>query len=395
MNHILSSPLLLALMLSAAQAGGKSPSPVGKESAPPPAPPLGHWKVSLGASYRSLGGISFDTGSYAPSFRLPSLGRNHQGFPNVGSVSDYGDRSYDDGYVFKDGATGNPQSFAPDSTWNWGYRSGSQVSGDSLNFHASSSNYSSNSSIDSNQPGGWSEDVEGLAPELALAFLFDLKPHFRLGPSLALSILTADSAHSGSNLVARQSWQSGRTTVSDSYPLDGIVAPGAPYSGTYGGPGPVINNKPGSRNISRQNTGRGSREYANQIRESLDLDLYTFSLGASMELDITPTLFLTLGTGLALNVADTDAAFSEELTVSRNGGKASTVKRWEDQQSELEVLPGFYVQAGLGYQFHPQWSVSAYGRYDWSDSVSGQVGPSTYEVDLSGWSVGAALSWMF
>jgi len=33
-------------------------------------------------------------------------------------------------------------------------------------------------------------------------------------------------------------------------------------------------------------------------------------------------------------------------------------------------------------------SLSGFGRYDWSDDLEAEVGPSRFSVDLSGWSAG-------
>ena len=40
-------------------------------------------------------------------------------------------------------------------------------------------------------------------------------------------------------------------------------------------------------------------------------------------------------------------------------------------------------------------ALQGFARYDWNEDLDGSVGPSSFEVDLSGWSVGAGATLSF
>ena len=52
---------------------------------------------------------------------------------------------------------------------------------------------------------------------------------------------------------------------------------------SYGGPGALIPNIPSSRASSAAESARGSVSFFNRVNESLDMDVYTFSPGVSVE----------------------------------------------------------------------------------------------------------------
>ncbi len=155
-----------------------------------------------------------------------------------------------------------------------------------------------------------------------------------------------------------------------------------------------INNKPSDRQIASFQTGSNSADYFNRIDESFDLDLSTFGIGAQVEYD-AGILFVQGSAGVTLNVADWEASHREKLYVSRNGGKAQSVRSWSSHEEDTDLLIGAYVQAKVGVQLTGRLSVSGFARYDWSQSLSGNVGPSSFDVDLDGLSAGVMVGITF
>ena len=122
-------------------AGGQDSS---NEFFVPQAPRSVQWNLRVGATYRNLGNIEFDSGSYSslfgPSFiPLPGFGP-----PAIGSANEFADRIYSDGFVFMDAATDNPNSFRPWTiTENWLFSAfGRYDWSDSLSGSVGSSSFS-------------------------------------------------------------------------------------------------------------------------------------------------------------------------------------------------------------------------------------------------------------
>jgi hypothetical protein len=67
------------------------------------------------------------------------------------------------------------------------------------------------------------------------------------------------------------------------------------------------------------------------------------------------------------------------------------LKYWNDSSSRTEYLFGYYVQVELGVRVYRELHLGVFGRYDWLENVSGNVGPSHYEVNPSGGSMGGTV----
>lgn len=366
--------------------GADGKAPAGK--APPPpmqVPDRSHFRISAGVSYRTLRGAQFRTGSESQGVRLPFLAAvSGRGPSGAGPADEYADRDYHDGFVHQDGGTARWGD-----TWNWGYHNASQVRGDGLVYHGEGGTRTTSGSTAHAADGGdWGLDATGAAPVVQVDWLYDVKPSLSAGLSLQWSFLGFDAQHSGSTFSASQWSGSRQVNVIDAYALGGVIPPQAPSFGSEEGPGPLINNIPSSRNTAN---GRllehDSVRFFNRIDESLDVDLNTLSIGPSVEINVGPVQ-LALGAGLALNIAGWDASHKETLHFVR-GRSTSVLKQWAYHESGTTVLPGGYVQAGLTLPLTPRFTITAFGRYDWSEQLTGSVGPSTFSVDPSGWSVGA------
>ena len=280
-------PLLLVCVLGffpgILHAGGTGDR---KAPVPPETPPggdLSHFRVSVGAVYRSIGRVNFSSGSQSGQVRLPflavALGKSR---PSVGGLDSYADRAYLDGHVRQDAGTGNDGS-----TWNWGYLDSSQISGSraagnqELTFHgqADSATRDERSRADEN-PGSWALDGDGAVPAVQLDWSYDFKPELSLGVSLQYSLLDFDGRNELNSFNAFQTQSSYEVNVTDGYVLGDVIAPQAPYQGTYEGPGPLINNRPSSRRFSEgRPLDRKVVQFYNAISESLKVRLHQFQAG--------------------------------------------------------------------------------------------------------------------
>jgi len=313
-----------------------------------------------------------------------------------GPQTGFADRTYDNGFVFQDINTTNPGAFLPGTTAFWGYNDSSQVQGGNLVFTGTGTSTVFSQTIASAVNPTWKEDREGAAtPALDITGMIDLGKGWHLGASLGFMAPRMETRGTSSTFRATQQSQAFANTVTDTYALQGVIPPLAPYAGVFNpqGPSPVIDNVPTSRVLTSVLTGTQTGVFTNSIEEALELDFYIFSLGPVLEFQRGPW---SVGgsLGFALNLVDWRASFQEELTGS-TAGTTTTVGNWKAENSDMDVLGGFYLQWQAAYAITPRISLSAFGRHDWMNSLSARVGPSSYRAVLDGFTFGTAVQFRF
>ena len=339
-----------------------------------------HWRVSLGASYRNLGGVSWNA---RPVFGTGDFGLPQDRPTAAGSARGFHDRFYDDGFVRPDSSTS-----VDGNTGYWGYRSNSQVQGDYLTFH-SDSGITHTLATDA-LSASHHERLDGVAPVLQVQWTAMEKRHesdvLRLGILADASFLSSAYDHQANSLWAQ--WRGYQGTVEDRYNLGGIAPPGAPYTGDTSGSGHLIPATPESRTTQLHLL--ESHVITAQTVQSLDLMLTSMSFGTSLEWQRGERYGLLFSTGLTLNAANWDA--KEVDTLRRDG---SVIGRRQYHASDTELLVGFFLQTGAEARVAPHLWMKVFGRYDWSQSVHATVAASSVKVDPSGWTVGASAEWRF
>lgn len=348
------------------------------------------WRLSAGYTYRSLGDVNFRSGSYSQDYFLGSFtGGAYRRGTGAGTPGGLQDRYYRDGFVRID-SSGSVDGL----TTFWAYASSSQVRGDSIVQTSRPGRQRTVAESRRFRPNSWSDGFEGGGPLLELEYQVPLSPSLKVGFELAGSWVEWDGANRASTFRARQSSSTSQTIVSDRFGLGGAVPPAAPYVGSFEGPGFLLDAVPSARSVSKRDVARTRFDFFNAIDESLDVDLYTLSPGFSAEWDCGK-VFGNAGFGLAVNIADWKARHREVLYVSKNGGRAKEIRRWSQSSGGTDVLWGTYLQAGLGVHLTERFSVQGFARYDWSQDLHGEVGPSKFDVDLDGVSGGVMASWRF
>ncbi len=243
--------------------------------------------------------------------------------------------SFDDGFVRPD-----VSGTADGKTWYWAYSDNSQVSGDSLLMHT----------LDTSPRDGSAQELDSdIMPGVELTYGRELKRWplkndraMILGAELAISALDVEFEEHDS-----LSGYAERTT--SSYGLDGVVPPGAPYSGTFNGPGPLINVSPSSVTTD-------SISVTSKLDARVRSHVYGLRLGPFFELPIVGGFNLQVSAGAAMMYANTSMRFTE--TLSFNGPEAGLPPvASEEDYSEGEFLFGFYGRALAGYDFNPSFRV--------------------------------------
>lgn len=387
------------LLCQVASAGQDSKSAF--ENKPPSSGPI-QWNFSVGAGYRHLGNVDFDSGAFSHAGLLPTLQPVlGTGLPSsvqelgIGGPASFGNRSYRDGFVFVDGATADPSSFLPGTTGYWGYQSDSQVRNGSLYFSGGEYATSTSNGSSSVTPSDWSSGVSGASPVIELEGILPINRNWSLGGMASFLMINAESSHSSTSFRAFRSLSESTYSVTDRYDLQGVIPPLAPYEGLLDplGPQPLIDNIPTERIVTQTGDSFQSATFFNEVSESIKIRLYTLSLGPTVHYDSDRFIF-SGGMGLAVNVANWDATFGEQLN-QESGGSTTELRKWRARNGKTELLPGLYLQGTAGYRIADDWVLSVFGRYDWSDSLSGNVGPSSFSADLSGYTLGGSVTFTF
>jgi len=381
--------LLTALTASALHAGTPAITPkLAAAAAKNPKAPVAAvqrtrsapWRITAGAQWRSLGDASFSNDLQAPSFVLPNFS---------GIKASPGTRGqYDDGYLLED-VTGDANN-----TWNFGYTDNAQLQGGTLSFHGydlSVVTETTRRTLDSD----WDEAASGFGGFLKLESPELLNWHgLQLSATAGYSYTRADTDYTGLAFHATQRTEIRGGGFVDSYPTLGAAVPGAPYSGTFVGPGPFI-----SSNATRVYTGSRGGEtevietnLESTIANELNVNLHTLSFGPQINYQPKASpVRISASLGLALNVADWDAKTEETLRIK--GG--SKLDSWSSASSGTEVLPGFYLELSAELPITDRLSAYAAGRYDWSRDLQGGTDLSEHSLELSGFTAQVGLNYKF
>jgi hypothetical protein len=395
------SLITLSCTLAAGSALVAGPSSNGKMPVPPVNIPVAKspWQIGGGWQYRSLGDFQFETRTRSAAFILPTL-LSAQGQKHYRSGDDLSeaDRTYDDGYVFQDAGTG-----VDGLTAFWGYNNDSQLSlGSSqeeistVDMHDSSLSSSFGSFRDGQSSSTWGEEADGWGPFAQLSYMLPLRGELSVKFDLIFSYLPFETGRSFSNLSAGQDSSFRTQSRTDTFDIasNANTIPLGGYSGEYDSVSPIVYNVPIERRNGRSRSGSNSVEFSNIGRNEFQLKNYTVSLGSTANWSRGP-ITLSLGLGAALNIASWDASQSETIFVSRDGGPNRVVKKWSDHASGTDFLPAFYLQSGVEFALGRGFALAAFGRYDWGRDLTGSVGPSSFSLEMDGWTAGAGLTVQF
>lgn len=287
---------------------------------------------------------------------------------NPGPASGGTDHFYQDGYVLTD-SSGN----AGGLTWNWGYQNGSQVVGDTLQFHASQSQSSSlpasRDVTDDPQYG-----LELVYQRVLGPLPFALPGRWGLEAGFGYTDIDLRDNSSGNGLTT--------VMITDAFQLNGVLPPSAGYHGTFQGPGALLGDTP---------TRTTASVLANQTSEQrLSGQLFTIRLGPFAEWNLTAKLSLAASVGVTLAPALIDYDFSENIPSS--GGTSAT----SGHSSKTDLLYGPYVGGTLRYDFTRHWGVYVGVQFQSLNDLQQSIGAHTARLDPGATVFGTiGASWKF
>ncbi len=359
-------------------------------SVTPPSSP-GRWLFGAGLSWRNIGAIDFDTGR--SDLTIPGLWQpSTTPVPGIGAATGPASRIYDNGFV-------RPDARATRTT-DYGYDNLSQIQGNRLTYNATGGERRDVERSSGGNSTSWDADRDwNFAPYLKLHYQQEAGNGWSVGPSLHLSFTQINGDRRGLNTISgREQRDIFDVAASDAFDITGLSLPRqAPYTGAPGIVAPLVPNEPvaNSRVLTPTLRSTDVAVWNDSISEHLEVDTWSISVGAEASYQFRDRFYGTLGAGVALNVASWDAERTDQLFQQINNAAPVAISTTSASNLGSSVLWGFYLQGSAGYQVSENFAVEARLRYDHTEDLSGQVGNSSFRVDLSGFSVGVGGSYTF
>ncbi len=273
---------------------------------------------------------------------------------SIGGTGSALDHFYEDGYVRVD-SSGN----ALGQTWFWGYDTASQISGNNILFHSTSSDGAAARTV--------SDD-----PQLGVELVynrefgtFGKKEQHKWG-------LEASMGWSGIGIEDKGTASASVSRVTDSYAYTpGTTPPPAPYRGVFTGPNFSIFDTP-TRTVQTISGAQvhGSRDF--------EADLFIGHLGPYADFALTEKLRLSVSGGLAVGAMFSQFAWDETVQFPGSSG----IRR-HASGNDSDILVGGFIGTQLGYQFNRRWSAHVGFQFESLDNFSQTVAGHKVSIDLT------------
>jgi hypothetical protein len=235
--------------------------------------------------------------------------------PGIGSTAN--GVTFDNGYVLKD------SSGSATETWNWGYNDPGQLTGSTLT-------YKSTTGYDVQNSGTRTKgDEPYVGFDMDYGWTFARLGSAKVGAEFGFSFLPI-------KISDTQPLQATLSSQESTVDTGSIIVPGAPYHGTFQGPGALL-----SRDITPgaivPTTGpvSGSR--------TLDVNLYNFRLGPTLFWELNPKIGVGVSAGGAFGIVSGDYEFRERPT-------GSTGNFFTGKFGKTDFVYGGYISALTTYR---------------------------------------------
>jgi len=322
MKHTSTLKYSLVLLLGVAQ----SMAVAGQQS-------TNRWSVSARSGFNIKADFNYGV---SPAAGIPQLTPNGDPF------------NYDDGYVLTDisGSAGG-------QTWYWGYDDAAQVVGNEILM---SSTTFGGTSGDQEMNG----EIPFVGAELLYSRALEFNDDWIFGFDFAISFLPFE-------FEDRSSFSTETTTTTDRFGFTGgTLPPGAPYQGTFNGPGFLIDAAPSS---SSTVVVPGAAVIG---RSELNGTLWGLRIGPYMEFPLGENFSVHCSGGLSLGWLDVDVDWRT------TGGSAAS-----GSGSDSEMLSGAFLGADILWFFAESWSLTAGAEFEYLNDWEGSFGGNTVRLDFT------------
>jgi hypothetical protein len=238
---------------------------------------------------------------------------------------------------------------ADGTTWYWGYQADSQIVGDDLQLHTVTGAPSD---------GRTAESGDDLQAGFEVMYGRELG-RLTLGKRRLPWGIEAGISSLNSKIAVADNYSGVVDVRTDSYALNGIVPPRAPYAGTFDGPGPLISSSPHASRID-------SVAATSAVDATIDSLLVGLKAGPFIEMPLSERLQLNLSAGIAALAAFNDFDFTE--TVSLSGIPSAALER-TGEESDTSFVVGAYVEASVAYAVTEFLSLYVGGQYQYLGDV--------------------------
>lgn len=346
------------------------------------------WQFNVGAAYRIDTNIDANWNKDFVASQLVPFYRHHSsGNFSVPPLNGYANRQYEDGFVYIDPGTDDPETYRDGYTWYWGYEEPDQYTGDSVFFHSLPVHEFDISPV---PISSWSENQRinqtGIDISIDRRLFSSKNLLFALASGLSW-YPERDARFEARRVVARQSRNKWRYADKYSAPYDPF--PDAPHSGTYEGPGYLLENIPDSRRMER--LAASSCDWVAHSRTDLSMSVLDLRMGPSVGWMIHDQL--TLKFTPQLRIAYVDSEMKEATSVQSPNGEELFFK---NEFQDNNWIYGWGGELSADYYFSESWfaGVSVAADY-WSEDVNIRGDAFDVDVELGEWSVTAGLGWEF
>lgn len=346
-----------------------------------------NWSIGVGMGYTHLGQLKTRVTSTVRHTRYDSqFGDNLHIAPDIGGVSGTDERYYDDGFVALDGST-----LADGYTSNWGYNSASQLDGQTLRFQARGYDRRLSADVSAHQEAEFSKDLDGLVPRIELQMTSKWEYHrMRFGFAAAVDFLhMGQSSHSRQNLLV-QTMSSYDTVYRDTFSIQNIIPPLAPFAGNASGLGPLISNIPITREITNNLISSESVDFDESIDSSFSILGSTLSLGPTLQAQ-WKGFQIQWSTGVSMSMLRWKATQRERVLLVSDD-ETETYRELYHESGGNKIRWGVYSEFGVDYELPLNMRVKFYGRVDSMEALHFTNAETVHRLDGFGYSVGLGLA---
>lgn len=300
-----------------------------------------------------------DTAGYFVRFSARSL-FNVRASVDVQAQTPQTPGNYDNGFVLPDaGGT------ASGLTWNWGYQTDDQLQGDALNFERYSNVPRAGVFAgEKNDPALGGELIFG-----AEFGRFDVREReWSWGVEIGYGFnpFKVSNTSSASGTVQY---------LAASHSVNGIVVPVAPYSGTFDGPGPLIDLNPSS-------TTSISSAATSNFDGTLKSDLHAFKFGFWIDAPFAEDWSVALSMGYSSILADSELQIYETFGIAN--GAVPGIDTTDTTVTGSGWRNGFYAQLRLNWQFSKRVGAFVGGDFQYNNRFKFSGAGRDVTLDFTG-----------
>lgn len=270
------------------------------------------------------------------------------------------DRRYDDGFNRLD-STGNGGG----KTWNWGYENPSQYDPSGNGAISMSIFRSIGTGISDTDSDDWHPGME-LFGYYDMGQVTGLSNGARWGFKIGFNWHPVDFNDANPTRTRFKA-------VSDTFQLNGVKPPKAPYSGSYFGPGPLLGDS--ASQTSSSNVGSGSVTGARRFTSNL----FGLDLGPYIDFPIGSRFSARFEGGLTLVIASAD--YSQSSTTSFPGIPSQSAYA---HASDTSLLGGAFIGGTMLFELTDKFSLYSGVRYQWVNDFEIRAGGSVATLNMGG-----------